>query len=255
MKRIAVAAVSTLVAALMALVQPVSATTEVTVSVADREGDLGGVGYVCYQDENGDWAWDPWVFWSDSSPIGIASYLDMLGAWVTFECSPSKVKSIEMGMTLAAPLYPEVANLPVGVKMVRWVWFFYQELPEFHGDYYIYIDWNGEEFAVYLADYASTDKEWNSDVPLVPMDFEASVQMETFVDEDGIERMNIVATTSDRGILDLILTCNYWFFETQYVHSEGFEELTTRGWWASDMTDIGYDPSTDILPIWPVPEV
>jgi hypothetical protein len=255
MKRAAAAAISTVVAALMVLVQPASATSEVTVAVTDREGDLGGAGYVCYLDEDGDWMWDPWVFWSDTSPIGNAGYLDMLGAWVTYECSPSKVKSIEIGMTLAAPLDPEVTDLPVGVKMVRWAWFFYQELPEFHGDYYIYVDWDGEEFAVYLADYASTDKELNSDVPLIAMDFESCVQTETFVDIRGIERMNIVVTTSEREIIDLILTCNYWFFETQYVHSEGFVELTMRGWWASDMTDMAYDPSTDNLPIWPVPEI
>lgn len=248
------AAIGAMVAALLVLVQPVSATTEVTVTVADREGDLGGAGFFSYLDENGDWAWDPYVFWPDSTPIGSENYLDIIEAWVTYECSPTMVKSVTVGMTLAAPLDPELTDLPVGLKMVRWAWFFYQEMPEFHGDYYIYLDWDGEEFAVYLADYASTDKEWNSDVPLVPMDFESCVLMETYLDDSGIERMNIVVTTSEDEILDLILTCNYWFFETQYVHSDGFEELTMRGWWASDMTDMAYDPSTDILPIWPVPE-
>ena len=255
MKRMASAVSSALLAALMILVQPVSATTEVTVSVTDREGDLGKPYYICVLDENDQYHWEPWVFWPDTSPVGDTDYLDIIEAWVTYECSPTKVKSVTVGMTLAAPLNPELTDLPVGVKMVRWVWFFYQETPVFHGDYYIYIDWDGEEFVIYLADYASTDKEWNSYVPLVPMDFEASVEMETFIDNCGVERMNIVVTTSEREILDLVLTCNYWFFETQIVRSLDFEELEYGGWFAPDITDVAYDQSVDTLPIWPVPEV
>ena len=255
MKRTVVAIGSTLLAVLMVLAQPVSATTDVTVSVIDREGDLGKPYYVCVLDESNQYYWEPWVFWPDTSLVGTAGYLDIIGAWVTYECSPNRVKSITVGMTLAEPLDSEAADIPAGVKMVRWAWFFCQETPVFHGDYYIYVDWDGEEFAVYLADYASTDKEWNSYVPLIPMDFETSVEMETFVDNCGVERMNIVVTTSEREILDLVLTCNYWFFETQIVRSLDFEELEYGGWSAPDATDVAYDQSVDTLPIWPVPEV
>jgi len=253
MNRIVLAASSTLLAALMVLVQPVSATTEVTVTVTDREGDTGG-GVTCLQDEYGEWIWDPLTIFPESSePASILDCLDIIEGWLTYECTPNRVKSVTMGMTLAAPLDPEVTDLPGMAKKVRWVWFFYQEIPVFHGDYYIYIDWDGEEFAVYLADYASSEKEWNSYVPLIPMDLEADVKMETFIDDCGIERMNIVVTPSEREILGLLLTCNYWFFETMLTMKVNYEELDAGGWCAADVTDKAEDASVKTVPFWSVP--
>jgi len=254
MRKIPVTAGCTLLAALMVLVQPVSATTEVTVAVSDREGDAGAA-FIGIEDENGDYAWYPWMVFAESSqPGSIMGCLDVIEGWLTYEYTPNRVRSVTMGMTLAAPLDPEVTDLPSIAKMVRWVWFFYVETPVFHGDYYIYIDWDGEEFVVYLADYASSAKEWNSYVPLIPMDFEADVKMETFVDEGGIERMNIVVTPSEREVLKLLLTCNYWFFETMMVMNEDYEELDRGGRVGVDVTDMAYDPKINTVPYWPVPE-
>jgi len=255
MKRIALAAGSTLLAALMILVQPVSATTEVTVSVTDREGDAG-MAFIKIIDENGDYEWVPFVtFPEPSQPGSIMGCLDIIEGWLTYECTPNSVKSVTMGMTMAAPLDPEVTDLPNIMKKVQWCWFFYVETPVWFNDYSIIIEWDGEEFVSFLADYTSAGKGGNPDVPLIPIDFETDVKMETFVDEDDIERMNLVVTTSDREILKLLLTSKWWFFEIYMIQSEQYEEMDPGGGIGVDATDMAYDPTINILPYWPVPEV
>jgi len=253
MRRIAAAVISTLVIVLM-FIQPVSATGVATMTIPDREGDLGKSGYMAVLNDEGDWIFEPWVPWQDTTQLGSAGYLDILDAWVTLEGSANKVKTATMGMTVASPLVVGETTIPDGVKMVRWAWFFYEDDVPFHGDYYIFLDWYGDAFAVYLVDYAVTDKTMPLLPPTTSMDFDKSVEFQTFVNEDGIERMSIRVTIDERAILDKVLEGNYWFFETQYVYSAEFEDGQSGGWWAIDMTDSSSDPTvyTD-LPWWPMP--
>ena len=216
MRKVALAAACTVVAALM-LAMPVSAGSK-TVYFTDREGDLGkpwyGIDFGSH--EYG----DPFSWWSGDSPIANAGYLDFVLGWVSV-----KSGEVTMGLEVVSPLTDD-SKLPDGVTEVRWAWFFYTNTDVLNkigpnsASYGVYILWDGADFKAALVDRTSGSP------PFVV----------TYPDNFNVGGTVLTVTVSLDSIPDVVA----WFCESQIMHSSPWplDQWPSMGaWGAPDMTD------------------
>ena len=225
MLRIAAAVMSTLVAALM-LTAPLASATS-TVYVTDREGDLGKSWYPV-GNQGSHLAGDPISWWSGDSPMSKAGYLDILAGWVTVEGQKTT-----MGVQVKDPVTVGT-QLPDGVKLVRWAWWFFLDNAHFHSDYLAIIAWDGIEFTAALKDLRAHTEPY-------PV---------TYLNSDSITiEGNLLTLTVDSSALQ---GANWWFFESHVFKNLWPLEESARygGWFAADRTDRSTDT---MLPWWPMP--
>lgn len=229
MRRTAVAAVSTLMVALM-MCTPVSAKSS-TVAFEDPQGDIGpDASYNLPSDPN-----DPPT---TSSPICQATYLDMVRGWVTLRND----KAFTLGFELAGQVEDGLV-LPPGATGVLWVWYFYEDV-EYYADCMAVLSWDGSAFGAYLKD--------RTEMGAVPYPYW----------ELGFEPAgSVVELTIDSKLADafeLLSTMNWWFAETKVWYSpliEPYEDWALPpnygGWFPVDIND--WDPSESALPWLPMP--
>lgn len=216
--KVALAVASTLVAALM-VVQVVSMSVcarPTSMYVVDREGDLGKIFYVNYQ-QGSHPPGDPYSWWSGESPIGNAGYLDIVMGWMVVDR-----KTLTLGMQVASPITGET-SLPEGIKAVQWSWFFTPTPTEWYWKWEVLIFWNGLDTSAFLVDREA--------LPYVvtPLgSFAVSGTMLT-VQVDAAILKNQVG----------------WFFETT-AYQKPWTPLTgdrpMGGWGSPDVTDLSGDP-------------
>lgn len=222
--KVTLAVACTLVAALM-LTPSASAGTR-TVQVSDRSGDLGHPVFVRVVDG----MINPANFWSGNSPVGQATYLDVLTAWMT---ASSKADTYTAGMEVSSPV-PATGPLPSGVTAVWWVWWFYLDTLAWAADYRLVVSWDGSNSYAYL-----TNASAHAGAP-----FQYSMVGTYQIKE------TVVTATIDQA---LVWNAVAWFFEVIVWNADPaapFEWLPGGGWYAADMTD---SPADTMLPWWPLP--
>ena len=226
--KVIVAVMSSLVAALM-LTAPLASATNI-VYVIDREGDLGKTWYSNGQGSH--LAGDPISWWSGNSPISNAGYLDILAGWVTVND-----QQITMGMLVKDPVTVGT-QLPTGVKLVRWVWYFFLEPAYGHADYCAIIIWDGGEFTAALKDQTGGAEPF-------PVTYLSSDSITHDITDEGYVLTLTVDSSAMPGV-------NWWYFVSCVFKNLWPLEGAARygGWYFADRTD---EPTDTLLPWWPMP--
>lgn len=222
--KVALAGASTLVIALM-MAMPVSAGAK-TVLVTDRSGDLGHPLFVRVVDG----MINPADFWNDNSPVGKATYLDVLRAWMTADM---KADTYAAGMTVASSI-PTTGPLPDGIVEIWWVWWFYLDTESWPADYRLVVSWDGTSSYAYLMN-ASTHS--GDTYPF------------TMICSYEISDVTVTASVDQA----LVWSSVAWFYEVIVWNAKPVgtsDKMPGGGWYAADMTD---SPADTLLPWWPLP--
>lgn len=229
MRRLAVAAVSALLAA-MVMCTPVSADGGM-VEFEDPEFDIGPDSSYNLPTDTND---QP----TTSSPICQATYFDIVGGWVT----EVEGESFSLGMEVAGAVDEDMV-LPEGATGALWVWYFYEDI-EYYADVMVVVSWDGAEFEAYL--------KYRTEMGAVPYPY---WDLE-FLPSGEVLQLEI--SSGDEEMFGIMCGMTAWFVETKVWRSpliEPWEDwaLTPNygGWFPVDIND--WDPAVSTLPWLPMP--